>query len=92
MFFEYEKEKPKLLDEATIKDPLGNLYVSKGLWRDIINSYERKEILDRLKDLIDRGVLSFRIRGLIGKKSTASSVHSETLNPLSLKVVGSVTA
>ena len=59
MFFEYEKERPKLLDEETIKDPLGRLYVPRGLWQDMINSYEKEEVLNRLRDLINRGIISF---------------------------------
>ena len=59
MFFEYEKERPKLLDEETIKDPLGRLYIPRGLWQDMINSYEKEEVLNRLRDLINRGIISF---------------------------------
>ena len=59
MFFEYDKEKPKLLDETTINGPSGNLYIPKGLWQDMIKSYEKEDVLNRLRDLINKGVISF---------------------------------
>lgn len=59
MFFDYEKEPSKLLDEAQIKAPNGELYVPKGLWQEIISHYPREQVLARLKDLINRGVIKF---------------------------------
>ena len=60
MFFEYEKEKPKLLED--IKDLNGDLYIPKGLWQDIIKSYKKEEVFTKLKDLINRGEISFPLK------------------------------
>ena len=60
MFFEYEKEKPKLLED--IKDLNGDLYIPKGLWQDVIKSYKKEEVLTKLKDLINRGEISFPLK------------------------------
>jgi len=60
MFFEYEKEKPKLLEE--IKDLNGDLHIPKGLWRDTIDSYKKEEVLRRLKELINNDEIKFPFR------------------------------
>ena len=60
MFFEYEKEKPKLLEN--IKDLNGNLHIPKGLWRDTIDSYKKEEVLRKLKELINNNEIKFPFR------------------------------
>ena len=59
MFFEYEKEKTALPEVNQIKALDGSLYLPKGLWREIITTYEKEEVLTWLKSLIDNGDLSF---------------------------------
>lgn len=72
MFLDYDKEPPKLLDLSQIKDVQGNLYVSKGLWQEVISHYSQEEVLDRLKELINTGEIAFPYR-----EYTQSSVKEE---------------
>jgi len=72
MFLDYDKEPPKLLDLSQIKDVQGNLYISKGLWQEVISHYSREEVLDRLKELINTGEITFPYR-----EYTQSSVKEE---------------
>ena len=60
MFFEYEKEKPSLLEN--IKDLNGNLHIPKGLWRDTIDFYKKEEVLRKLKELINNNEIKFPFR------------------------------
>jgi len=59
MLFDLETHKPPLLDEKDIFDIHGELFIPRGLWSKIISSYPKQEIHERMKDLINQGLISF---------------------------------
>jgi 16S rRNA G966 N2-methylase RsmD len=57
--FDYEPIKPPLIPKSSLWNINGQLHIPKSLWRQIVESYPKEVIHNRLKDLIEDETIAF---------------------------------